>query len=90
VRYIGTIDGILRNEKKDSRITMAENKTAARLDRSWIESFKMKHQVTGYMACGMALFGIQMWHARVYGCKIKPTFRGEDVHIEPVSRDTVP
>jgi len=87
IRYIGTLDGILRNSLKDGRITMAENKTASRLDRAWIESFKMRHQVTGYMACGQALFGIEMWHARVYGCKLKPTYRGEDVHIEPVVRD---
>jgi hypothetical protein len=87
IRFAGTIDGILRNKQKDNRITMAENKTAARMDIGWIQSFKMRHQITGYMACGMALFGIEMWHARVYGCKIKPTFRGEDVHIEPVWRD---
>jgi hypothetical protein len=87
VRYIGTLDGILRNRAKGNRITMAENKTAARMDKAWIESFKMRHQVTGYMACGQALFEIEMWHARVYGCKIKPTYRGEDVHIEPVVRD---
>jgi hypothetical protein len=87
IRYIGTLDGILRNRIKDGRITMAENKTASRLDKAWIESFKMRHQITGYMACGQSLFGIEMWHARVYGCKIKPTYRGEDVHIEPVVRD---
>jgi hypothetical protein len=87
IRYIGTLDGILRNRIKDNRITMAENKTASRLDRAWIESFKMRHQVTGYMACGQALFGIEMWHARIYGCKLKPSYRGEDVHIEPVVRD---
>jgi hypothetical protein len=87
IRYIGTLDGILRNKAKDLRITMAENKTASRLDRAWIESFKMRHQITGYMACGQALYNIEMWHARVYGCKIKPSYRGEDVHIEPVKRD---
>lgn len=87
IRFIGTIDGILRNVKQGNRITMAENKTASRMDRGWIESMKMRHQITGYMACGMAIFEIEMWHARVYGCKIKPTFKGEDVHIEPVKRD---
>ena len=87
IRYIGTLDGILRNALKNYRVTMAENKTAARLDKAWIESFKMRHQVTGYMACGQALFNVEMWHARVYGCKIKPTYRGEDVHIEPVVRN---
>jgi hypothetical protein len=87
IRYIGTLDGILRSRAKNNRITMAENKTASRLDKAWVESFKMRHQVTGYMACGQALFNIEMWHARIYGCKIKPTYRGEDVHIEPVVRD---
>ena len=87
IRYIGTLDGILCERQKAMRITMAENKTASRLDKAWIESFKMRHQITGYMACGQALFEIDMWRARVYGCKLKPTYRGEDVHIEPVVRD---
>jgi len=87
VRFIGTLDGILCNADKNMRVTMAENKTASRLDRAWVESFKMRHQVTGYMACGQALFNVEMWHARIYGVKIKPTYRGEDVHVEPVKRD---
>ena len=86
IRYIGTLDGILCNAVKANRITMAENKTASRMDKAWVESFKMRHQITGYMACGMALLDFEMWHARVYGCRLKPMYRGEDVHIEPVSR----
>jgi hypothetical protein len=87
IRYIGTIDGILTNKLKSHRVTMAENKTAQRMDRAWVESFKMRHQITSYIACGQALFGIDMWHTRVYGCLIKPMFKGTDVHIEPVTRD---
>jgi len=86
VRFIGTLDAILCNSVKNMRITMADNKTAARMDKGWVEAHKIRHQFTGYMACGMAVFGIEMWHARVYGCKIKPTFKGEDVHIEPITR----
>ena len=86
LRFIGTLDGILCNTSKGNRITMADNKTASRMDKGWIESQKMRHQYTGYMACGMAIFGIEMWHARVYGCKLKPMYRGEDVHIEPIKR----
>jgi hypothetical protein len=56
VRYIGTVDGIVCNAARGNRITLAENKTAARLDKAWIESFKMRHQITGYLACAMALF----------------------------------
>ena len=86
IRFIGTLDGIICNSARKMRVTMAENKTAARMDKAWIESFKMRHQITGYMACGMAIFGFEMYHARVYGCRLKPMYRGEDVHIEPVSR----
>jgi hypothetical protein len=86
IRYIGTLDGILCNASKDMRVTMAENKTASRMDKAWTESFKIRHQITGYMACGMALFGFKMYHARVYGCRLKPMYRGEDVHVEFVSR----
>lgn len=87
VRFIGTLDGILFNAERANRVTMAENKTAARIDRAWIESFKMRHQVTGYIACGQALLGVDMWHGRIYGVKIKPTYKGEDVHVEPFKRD---
>lgn len=87
IRYIGTLDGIIHNVPKANRITLAENKTGARLDKAFVESFKMRHQLTGYMACGMALFGIEMWHARVYGLKIKPTYKGEDIVLEAVDRE---
>jgi PD-(D/E)XK nuclease superfamily len=86
IRFIGTLDGILCNTSRDNRITMADNKTASRMDRGWIEAHKIRHQFTGYMACGMAVFGFEMWHARVYGCRLKPMYRGEDVHVEPISR----
>jgi hypothetical protein len=86
IRFIGTLDGILVNTVRDNRITMADNKTASRMDKAWVEAHKTKHQFTGYMACGMAMFGIQMWHARIYGSRIKPMYRGEDVHIEPIQR----
>jgi hypothetical protein len=86
VRFIGTLDGILRNTSRDMRITMADNKTASRMDKGWVEAHKTRHQFTGYMACGMAVFGVEMWHGRVYGCRLKPAYRGEDVHIEPITR----
>ena len=46
----------------------------------------MKHQYTGYMACGSAIFGVPIWYARIYGCLIKPVFKGEDVHVENVRK----
>jgi len=86
IRFIGTLDGILCNAARDMQITMADNKTASRMDRAWKESQKTKHQYTGYMACGMAIFQIKMWHARIYGCLLKPVYKGEDVHVEPIKR----
>ena len=86
IRFIGTIDGIADNAR-NTGFLLEENKTAARLDDAWRFSFDMKFQPTGYMAAGMALFGIPITNARVYGLKIKPTHRGEDFHALPVSRD---
>ena len=86
IRFIGTLDGIICNTQKDMRVTMADNKTASRMDRAWRESQRMKHQYTGYMACGSAIFGVPIWYARIYGCLIKPVFKGEDVHVENVRK----
>jgi hypothetical protein len=86
IRFIGTLDGILCNAMRNNRITMADNKTASRMDKAWIEAHKIRHQFTGYMACGMAVFEFEMYHARIYGCRLKPTYRGEDVHIESIRR----
>jgi hypothetical protein len=86
VRFIGTLDGILCNAERDMRITMAENKTASRLDRAWVESFKMRHQVTAtwradkpfsISKCGM----VHLWSQN------QTHIRGEDVHVEPFRRD---
>jgi hypothetical protein len=85
IRFIGTIDGIAVDMTK-KRFALEENKTAARLDDAWRESFYMKHQPTGYKAAGMAVFGIPLLTGRVYGLKIKPTHRGEDFVALPIER----
>lgn len=86
IRFIGTLDGLVLDAYRDNRITLDENKTASRLDDAWKFSFDLSHQITGYLACGSALFGLQIEHARVTGLKIKPTNRGEDVYPLVVSR----
>jgi len=43
--YGGTIDGLIR---KQGKLGGMEHKTVSRLDRSYLESFRPNHQVTGY------------------------------------------
>jgi hypothetical protein len=86
VRFIGTLDGLVINSNRQNRLTLDENKTASRLDDAWKFSFDMSHQITGYIACGSALFGLVIEHARVTGLKIKPTNRGDDIYVLEVRR----
>lgn len=53
VRYVGRMDG-LQWHKNDS-LYIHENKTASRLDESWLIGHTMSHQTTGY-AVGAQLF----------------------------------
>lgn len=86
IRFIGTLDGLVHDVYRDNRLTLDENKTASRIDDAWKYHFDMTHQVTGYLACGSAVFALPIYHARVTGLKIKPTNRGEDVYPMLVSR----
>lgn len=80
IRFIGTIDGLLLDKLKN-RLTLDENKTASRLDNAWEATFEIGHQLTGYMAACIAVFDVQVWNARVTGCKIKHTNSGEDIKV---------
>lgn len=85
-RYIGTIDGLVFDEKR-KRYTLDENKTASRLDDAWERSFDMSHQITGYCAASTTVFGFKVLSSRVTGLKFKPT-QFEDVNIiYPLQRD---
>lgn len=86
VRYIGTVDGLVIKSATNEPY-LDENKTASRLDDGWRMSFDMAHQITGYCAASTVLFGFPVNKARVTGCKIRPTHRGEDVYVMEVSRD---
>ncbi len=86
IRFIGTVDGLVVDIYREERLTLDENKTAARMDDAWKFSFDMTHQITGYLACASAIFGLPVRHARVTGLKVQPTGRGEDLHVMVVSR----
>lgn len=86
IRYIGTIDGLCIDRGFNNRASLQENKTASRMDEGWRTSFDLSNQITGYMATSTSVFGFPVLHGSVYGLKIKPSNRGEDVFILPVSR----
>lgn len=85
IRYIGTMDGLVL--KLGKTLYLDENKTASRLDDGWRESFHMRHQVTGYCAAATTIIGKPVFNARVTGCKVKPTNKGEDVITLETTRD---
>lgn len=86
IRFIGTLDGLVIDTFRDDRLTLDENKTASRLDDAWKFSFDMTHQITGYLACSTSVFGLEVFHARVTGLRLKPTNRGEDIYVLNTSR----
>ena len=89
IRFIGTLDGLYdrRLNAKQTKLYLGENKTANRLDNAWRRSFDMSHQVTGYIACGTAVFGKPIFDSRIIGKKIKMSARGENHYSFNVSRD---
>ena len=77
-RFIGTLDG-LTWDHANKQYTLEDNKTASRLDAGWKAMFQLSHQVTGYLACAAAIYGFDIYNARILGSKIKPSNRGEDI-----------
>lgn len=55
LRYIGRMDGIHTDPRRNLAVIVHENKTAGRLDDAWRMSFHMSHQVTGYCAGGSVI-----------------------------------
>lgn len=76
LRYIGTIDGIV---ERDGIPRIEENKTASRLDEAWRESFRVKHQPTGYIAAARLVTGNeQISQAKIIGVRLKQAKSYED------------
>jgi hypothetical protein len=46
-RFIGTLDALTLDKGRNSRPTLEDNKTAARLDDGWKAAFILSHQVSG-------------------------------------------
>ena len=87
VRYIGTVDGLVR-KASTGEYYIDENKTAARLGDAWRNAFDMKHQTQGTARSALACFGSRLCGVRVTGLRIKPANKGEDVYpFEPIHED---
>lgn len=86
IRYIGRMDGLVQTRYG---IEVEENKTAARLDRSWQDSFLISHQVTGYIVAASKILGERVSDCLIRGMMIplpKNYDLGGIVNV-PVSRD---
>jgi hypothetical protein len=86
LRYIGRIDGLMYD---GDRLEVHENKTAARLDNSWSDSFLMSHQVTGYCLAASTVVGVGINNAVVHGLMVPlpKTYDNGGVVRLPIDRD---
>ena len=48
-RYTGRADGVHHRTVTDSSIVIHENKTGARIDKTWVAGMRLTHQITGYV-----------------------------------------
>lgn len=76
IRYIGTIDAV--GVHSEAGIRLEENKTASRLDDAWRDSFRIRHQLTGYVIAGRLLTNSPIEQVKMIGIKIKQTRSIED------------
>jgi hypothetical protein len=67
IRYIGRMDGLVHTKYG---IEVEENKTASRLDQSWMNSFLISHQVTGYCVAASTLLGEPVRECMVRGMMV--------------------
>lgn len=85
-RFIGKIDGL--HVYKDGSLILHENKTASRLDDSWLGQWETSHQITGYCLIAQAITGKPCKKARVIGAQIPvPKMSGYAYRSERVDRE---
>lgn len=85
-RFIGKIDGL--HVYKDGSLILHENKTASRLDDSWLGQWETSHQITGYCLIAQAITGKPCKKARVIGAQIPvPKISGYAFRSERVDRE---
>lgn len=84
-RFIGKIDGI--HVHSNGKLIIHENKTASRLDDSWLVQWYMSHQISGYCLAASELVGSYIDQARVLGMQIPvPKMSGYAYRTDRVDR----
>lgn len=87
IHFIGKLDGI--HVRKDGSLIIHENKTASRLDDSWVGQWYNSHQITGYCLAGSYFTEQNCMQARVLGMQIPvPKYNGYAFRTERVDRET--
>lgn len=85
IKFIGKIDGI--HVHKNGKLIIHENKTASRLDDSWLAQWYMSHQITGYCLAASDFVGEYIDQARVLGMQIPvPKMSGYAYRTDRVDR----
>lgn len=86
LHFIGKLDGI--HTRKDGTLIIHENKTASRLDDSWVDQWYNSHQITGYCLASSFFTGVNCLQARVLGMQIPvPKYSGYAFRMERVDRE---
>lgn len=87
IHFIGKVDGI--HIREDGSLVIHENKTASRLDDSWLGQWYKSHQITGYCLAGSYFTGLNCFQARVLGMQIPiPKYSGYAFRTDRVDRQT--
>ncbi len=88
IHFIGKLDGVHVRIKDNNSLIIHENKTASRLDDSWLGQWYKSHQITGYCLAGYYFTKQECLQARVLGMQIPaPKTSGYAFRMERVDRE---
>ena len=88
IHFIGKIDGIHYRKNDNNSLIVHENKTASRLDDSWLGQWYKSHQITGYCLIASYFTKQECLQARVLGMQIPaPKSSGYAFRMERVDRE---
>lgn len=88
IHFIGKLDGIHVRLNDNNSLIIHENKTASRLDDSWVGQWYKSHQITGYCLAAYYFTKQECLQARVLGMQIPaPKSSGYAFRMERVDRE---
>jgi len=90
IRFVGRIDALCFDTMRKQAIPeIHENKTGARIDTVWSNSFDTSHQVTGYCVAMCAVTNEEISEAHIWGTQLpvpKSSLYGDGSTRYPVTR----